>query len=675
MLIHEVTLRNIRSYENISIDFAEGITLLSGDIGAGKSSILHAIEFSLFGIQRGGLEGESLLRHGSDEGGVSVLYTIQEQEVRVTRGLKRTGQGVRQTDGILSINGVNETLTASELKARILALLGYPEQLVTKSKGLIFRHTVYTPQEEMKQIIFMPAEERLNTLRILFGIEKYRIIKENTQLFLRELRRRELDLLQSASQVPGLERELKDMQAQSAVSEQAVQQAEGAAREATASLHLLRKETQQARLAWEQSLALEQRRTSLQHRIKEMERSARNSVEDIERIDQYLAVPLEPVLDNTAQIDALRTQLDATDEQLLSATRVLAEQRGKQKHLLEQEQRITHMDACPVCQQTVTASHKQHIHSQSANTLSGIEHTINELSHKEQQLRKQRLELQGQMQKLHEHQKRFAGYQKELFVRREQEFSKERLLTRQAAIQKELTEARDQLEAIPAADPAIALAYNQAQEKLTVAEEKMHAKLTALSIARDEHSRRGAQLTLVKDRLSQAQESQKQAARLQSLRQWLEEHFLELVTNIERHVLASIHAEFRELFQKWFGKLIEDETISVSLGEQFEPLVTQNGYDASLEQLSGGEKTAVALSYRLSLYKVVSDFIATIHTKDLLILDEPTDGFSTEQLDKVRDVLRELDCRQILLVSHETQMESSSDHVIRVTKRMHRSST
>ena len=122
-----------------------------------------------------------------------------------------------------------------------------------------------------------------------------------------------------------------------------------------------------------------------------------------------------------------------------------------------------------------------------------------------------------------------------------------------------------------------------------------------------------------------------------------------------------------------FTALIEDDTITVSLGEQFEPLVTQNGYDATLEQLSGGEKTAVALSYRLALYRVVSDFLRTITTRDILILDEPTDGFSTEQLSRVRDVIRGLGCRQVILVSHEQGMEGTCDHVIRVSKRLHRS--
>jgi exonuclease SbcC len=52
----------------------------------------------------------------------------------------------------------------------------------------------------------------------------------------------------------------------------------------------------------------------------------------------------------------------------------------------------------------------------------------------------------------------------------------------------------------------------------------------------------------------------------------------------------------------------------------------------------------------------------------LLILDEPTDGFSKEQLFKIRDILKELECPQIVIVSHEKELESFADQVFRVTK-------
>jgi len=53
---------------------------------------------------------------------------------------------------------------------------------------------------------------------------------------------------------------------------------------------------------------------------------------------------------------------------------------------------------------------------------------------------------------------------------------------------------------------------------------------------------------------------------------------------------------------------------------------------------------------------------------NLLILDEPTDGFSKTQLSKVRDVLQELKSQQIILVSHEKELETYVDNIFKITK-------
>ena len=89
--------------------------------------------------------------------------------------------------------------------------------------------------------------------------------------------------------------------------------------------------------------------------------------------------------------------------------------------------------------------------------------------------------------------------------------------------------------------------------------------------------------------------------------------------------------------------------------------------------MSGGEKTGIALSYRLALNKVINQLIENIKTKDLIILDEPTDGFSSAQLDKIRDVLDSIDTKQTIIVSHESKIESFVENIIRINKHEHTS--
>ena len=113
------------------------------------------------------------------------------------------------------------------------------------------------------------------------------------------------------------------------------------------------------------------------------------------------------------------------------------------------------------------------------------------------------------------------------------------------------------------------------------------------------------------------------------------------------------------------------ENLSVKLDNEFTPRIIQDSYDTEYEFLSGGEKTAIALAYRLSLNQVINNLMSLIETKDVIILDEPTDGFSSEQLDRVRIVLDELNIKQVIIVSHEEKIESFVDSVLRFEKKGH----
>ena len=119
---------------------------------------------------------------------------------------------------------------------------------------------------------------------------------------------------------------------------------------------------------------------------------------------------------------------------------------------------------------------------------------------------------------------------------------------------------------------------------------------------------------------------------------------------------------------------MEEENISVRLDDEFTPVIEQNDYETSIEYLSGGERTSLALAYRLALNKVINNIIGGIKTKDLIILDEPTDGFSTDQLDKVKAVFDQLNIRQSIIVSHENKIESFVSNIMKISKDEHVSS-
>ncbi len=126
MKIKKIKLNNIRSYENQEFTFGEGSTLLAGDIGSGKTSILLGIEFALFGLQPG-QRGSAILRNGSVTGGVSIEFEVEGKEVIIERTMKR-GKSVSQDYAAITVDGSKEELAVTELKNRVLNLLDYPTQ-------------------------------------------------------------------------------------------------------------------------------------------------------------------------------------------------------------------------------------------------------------------------------------------------------------------------------------------------------------------------------------------------------------------------------------------------------------------------------------------------------------------------------------------------------------------
>jgi len=149
--------------------------------------------------------------------------------------------------------------------------------------------------------------------------------------------------------------------------------------------------------------------------------------------------------------------------------------------------------------------------------------------------------------------------------------------------------------------------------------------------------------------------------------QWLEKFFIPTVSQIEKQVLLSILQNFNETYTRWYSILVEDPTKESRIDENFTPIITQDGYEQEIGYLSGGEKTSIALAYRLTLNSLIRKETESMKS-NLLILDEPTDGFSKNQLGKIRELLDELKSEQIVLVSHEKELETYVDNIFHVSR-------
>ena len=76
MIFTKLKLNNFKSYKNQTINFDEGISVIVGENGAGKSTILEAISFALF-KQHTAKKIDDLVKNNSNE--MSVELTRSEE--------------------------------------------------------------------------------------------------------------------------------------------------------------------------------------------------------------------------------------------------------------------------------------------------------------------------------------------------------------------------------------------------------------------------------------------------------------------------------------------------------------------------------------------------------------------------------------------------------------------
>ena len=87
--------------------------------------------------------------------------------------------------------------------------------------------------------------------------------------------------------------------------------------------------------------------------------------------------------------------------------------------------------------------------------------------------------------------------------------------------------------------------------------------------------------------------------------------------------------------------------------------------------MSGGERSALSLAYQLALNKVNNTKHQDVKTKDLLILDEPTDGFSEQQVNKMQGVFDTLNMKQMIIIFHESTLDSFLSQIFNFKKNNH----
>ncbi len=673
MIIKKLILKNIRSYENVSIDFSQGSTLLSGEIGSGKTSVLLGIQFALFGLQPG-QKGTSLLRQGENEAYAKIIFEIDGQTISLERTIKKSKSGsITQEYNQLSMDGQIYELSTLEMKNKVMEILNYPKEFAKKA-NILYKYTIYTPQEEMKSIIIERPEIRLDTIRHIFGIDRYKKIQENSKIFLQKIKETikikevligELNLLKEKlkektetkillsketnnliieknkikSEIENIEYKLNNLQIQISENQKILTQAE------------YKKATlQQKKIMY----------TKIEKEINMMNKQISEKIDfSIERLNSVniLISKHKNILEEKTKI-----YLDIN-------SKVMSLEIQKEKPLKITEH-ILSLDNCPTCFQIVSLDHKEKIVKKNKYEIEEIERELEEKILIKDQLIKE-IKREKELISDYETDRNFleqnkikSEHQKEIEIKIKSEtFVLERYSNEISELENSINDLKTEINKFESINDE----YNKTKNNINEIIQKQRYVDIRFAEKNKELELLKLQLNDLSKEIETKEKFKEQIIILRNLQDWIEDKFLSLIITTEKNVLGKIRIEFSNILANWFNVLV-DGPLSIRLDENFTPIIINQDYEIDYEFLSGGERTAIALAYRLALNQVLNSILSKIKTTDIVILDEPTDGFASEQIDKIRDIFEQMNAKQIIVVSHEQKIEGFVDHILKVKK-------
>ena len=93
-MLQNLHVKNLALIDEVEVDFAEGLNILTGETGAGKSIVLGSVSLAL-----GGRYSADMLRKGTDAGLVELTFSVNSPEtIRKLEELEIHHQP--QTDGL-----------------------------------------------------------------------------------------------------------------------------------------------------------------------------------------------------------------------------------------------------------------------------------------------------------------------------------------------------------------------------------------------------------------------------------------------------------------------------------------------------------------------------------------------------------------------------------------------
>lgn len=684
MRIKTVQLENIRSHVKTEVPFARGFNCLVGGLGRGKSTVLYAIDFALFGDPLG-RSYDYILREGADVGKVTMHFVHNGKNYRILRGLRRRGKGISQDVEQLKFFEEDKLIASSKGEAvveQLKALTGLDKDL--------FREVVWVRQEHLKELLNMTPRQRQKKMDQMFGLSDYEVAWSDIAGFQKEYQgekrgyERDFDVVgmeklqteynKSVEEFSLTENELEGLRKK-------LVQTEAAFNEATSrlqSLEKLRKQTDKLR----------RREAELQANVANIEDTCAKLADEIEKKKTFIHDLEERLTSIEAQqkshrkklqeaglkpdqtIKDLRKYLMTLEDQMTS---IGGEQEAAKKEAQTSKKRISSLtteNKCPLCLQKLAGEYKK-------NLLERLDKENAERENRLVELQKNFDELEGLRSVVN-----FVVSNLQLLTTRIEE-TKERIQEEHGSLNKLSTDFEDkqqkekslrsQLDAARVEITKFDIDELESTRKLRdTTFEQYSAVKSKLEIKEIRKRDVALRIDTLRERLDHAQQKIKRMENIEKLLRVMDD-----IRGAYRSIQPKLRSEFVTYLERMVQHVLDDLSgpegpiLTVKIDETYTPIIkSEEGYEREVSNLSGGERTLLAFAYRLGLGQLIMRS-RTGHGLYLLLLDEPTESLGREDgsVDRLAEAISRLKAiEQIIAVTHSEAFAEKAEHVIRVEK-------
>ncbi len=675
-MIESVELTNFISHRDTTLKFDSGVTLFIGHNGSGKSSVIDAITFALYG-QHTRKSNKNLIKRGCNSSLVQVEVTIGGRKFKAIRGLNPSGQLMNAKLIELKPEGMVEIVTG-ERKQFAESVV----EEVTKVLGLDYsklRVAAVVQQGELDTIIKAQPREFKELINSLFGLDKldsaFQSMKDLIQLFRAKLR----------SKIGYDDLQISDVN-------EALDTIQTEYKEAIDVLKGLEEEKRYLADKIEQLNSVIEKLEPLNSRINELRstesallnyvssertkitKELTKKVELVSNAKKYLQV-LTKKDHLESKLAKLQNSLSVLDKNIQNVSNDI----GKLTGLLEFSDKLQIVDGrCPVCNSPVNKINKIY-------DVTHIKKELHAKTKEQKKLHEEKVLLKANERKLR---------QEELEVSNAESFLKDNKIHSIDDVKKitdEIESDKYEIEKIPEkitkeADPE-QLAIDDYSKGLATNIAKLRKEVKVFDIKKYETAKKDQQELLTKrlpnleEQIGEYRNKVKQAQKdLDNLKLATEEldrarQYVKLFENIRDSVYhrdGVVGTSLRTWALKTISQKASEYTamfnMSISRLELKEKArdVSVECYGRSgaidMESLSGGEKVAVALALRLGMAYVMAS-----GRLDFIILDEPTTHLDEERRRSLVRIITEAfraglgPLSQIIIITHDSEIFEDAD--------------